>query len=62
MFPAHHLAVNGCPCVFLLRKYLIYQWKRPPGGCPWRPLFWWMVELAGIEPASASLRQADLHV
>jgi len=25
MFPAHGLAVNGYPCLSLLRKYLIYQ-------------------------------------
>jgi len=44
------------------RKYLFYQWKRAFAGNQRTPLDVMVVELAGIEPASASLHRADLHV
>ena len=42
-------------------KLLIYQRKRESTGLVWTPLDVVVVELAGIEPASASLYRADLH-
>jgi hypothetical protein len=43
-------------------KLLILQRKRAFAGIQQTPLDVMMVELAGIEPASASLCRADLHV
>ena len=62
LYPHFSLAGHGRPWTAMDVKSLIYQRKRASTGLVWTPLDGCRVELAGIEPASASLHRADLHV
>jgi hypothetical protein len=62
LFPRLALAVSGSSCTPLHGKSLIFQRKKPLTISSERPLSVGMVELAGIEPASASLLRTVLHV
>ena len=62
LYPYFALAGHGQPWTVMDVKLLIYQRKRASTGLVWTPLDVVVVELAGIEPASASLHRADLHV